>query len=144
MKINKAAPVVQSANIIIQASPALVWAVLTDIDNWPNWHPKISAAKLESPLTVGSCFTWAINGMKIKSTLQTVSPNVAFGWSGSAIGATAIHNWYLTEQAGSTFISVEESMEGWLVRLFKGKMNRDLAKDMKEWLEAMKAVIEKK
>jgi hypothetical protein len=41
-------------------------------------------------------------------------------------------------------VSVEKSMEGWLVGLFKSKMNRDLANDMQYWLEVLKVESEKK
>lgn len=144
MKINPNAPVVQFAQIQVQANPEAIWAVLSEVNNWPNWNNKISNAKMENQLAIGARFTWIINGARIKSTLHTATPGQALGWSGTTFGATAIHNWYFQEKDGGTLVSVEESMEGWLVSLFKSKMNRDLANDMQHWLKALKVESEKK
>lgn len=137
MQVNQQAPVFQSGKIFIQASPEVVWGVLTDINNWPNWNPKISRASLSGPIGPGAAFKWKINGAGIQSTLHTVTPNRAFGWTGVTFGGSAIHNWYLEPENGGTVVRVEESMDGWLVRIFKGKMNRDLAADMAFWLSKL-------
>lgn len=138
MQVNSKAPVFQANEILIQASPDRVWAVLTDINQWSNWNPKISWAMLEEAPRVGAKFNWKINGASIRSILHTVNTNRAFGWSGVTFGGSAIHNWYLEHKNGSTLVKVEESMEGWLVALFKKKMNKDLASDMVFWLEQLK------
>lgn len=76
--------------------------------------------------------------------MHTVDLHIAFGWSGTTFGGSAIHNWYLTAENGGTLVKVEESMQGWLIGLFKNKMNRDLAKDMLFWLEQLKVESEKR
>lgn len=40
-------------------------------------------------------------------------------------------------------VRVEESMEGWLIKLMKKKMNEKLAEDMLYWLEQLKNESEK-
>jgi uncharacterized protein YndB with AHSA1/START domain len=142
MNINQNAPVVQANEIFINAAPERVWAVLSDINQWPAWNPKITRAALESPVATGAKFNWKVNGASIHSTLHTVEALSAFGWSGVTFGGSAIHNWYLEPQNGGTRVKVAESMEGWLVGLFKNKMNRDLAADMWFWLEKLKAESE--
>lgn len=143
MNINQNAPVKQANQILIEASPERVWAVLTDINNWTKWNEKISKAQINDPLSKNTPFAWTVNGAKIKSILHTVEPYKILGWSGITFGGSAIHNWYLENQNGSTFVKVEESMEGWLVGLFKNKMNKNLAKDMLFWLERLKSESEK-
>lgn len=143
MNINENAPVVQRNQILIEASPEQVWEVLTNINQWPVWNKKITKASLAQSLSNGSQFAWKVNGANIRSTLHTVEPTQAFGWSGKGFGASAIHNWYLEKQGNGTLVKVEESMEGWLISLFKGKMNRDLAKDMQHWLEVLKMECER-
>ncbi len=142
MNINANAPVFQANEIFIQASPERVWAVLTNINQWPTWNNNISKAMLEGQAAAGAKFQWKVNGASIRSILHTVDTNRAFGWSGVTFGGSAIHNWYLESKNGGTVVKVEESMEGWLVGLFKKKMNRDLAADMAFWLERLKAVSE--
>lgn len=138
MKVNPQAPVFQEAKIQIQVSPEKVWSVLTQINNWPNWNSKITRSEISEKPAVGVKFRWTVNGAKIKSVLHTVETNKTFGWSGVTFGGSAIHNWYLESKNGGTQVSVEESMEGWLVALFKSKMNHDLKKDMVFWLEQLK------
>ncbi|WP_041344221.1 SRPBCC family protein [Runella slithyformis] len=143
MKINENAPVKQKNQIVINAVPEKVWAVLTDINQWGSWNEKITEAQASETQKVGARFDWKVNGASIKSILHTVSTHKAFGWSGTTFGGSAIHNWFLTAHQAGTLVNVEESMEGWLVSLFKNKMNRDLAKDMQFWLEMLKRECEK-
>ena len=142
MQVNQNAPVLQTNQIFIQADPKRVWAVLADINQWPTWQPKISRAVLEGRPVVGATFNWKVNGASIRSVLHTADVGYAFGWSGTTFGGSAIHNWQLKSQNGGTLVHVEESMEGWLVGLFKKKMNRDLAADMALWLERLKGASE--
>lgn len=143
MKINENAPVKQANQILINATPEKVWAVLTDINQWIHWNEKITKAQAPETLKAGARFNWKVNGASIKSTLHTVDINKTFGWSGTTFGGSAIHNWYLTVEGTGTRVKVEESMEGWLVKLFKNKMNKDLAKDMYFWLEMLKRESER-
>ncbi|MEZ4772442.1 MAG: SRPBCC family protein [Bacteroidia bacterium] len=138
MKVNQQAPVFQEAQIQIQVSPEKVWSVLTNISNWTNWNPKITRSEMSEKPVVGAKFRWTVNGAKIKSVLHTVDIGKTFGWSGTTFGGSAIHNWHLESKNGGTQVRVEESMEGWLVALFKSKMNNDLKKDMVFWLEQLK------
>jgi uncharacterized protein YndB with AHSA1/START domain len=142
MKINEKAPVRQSKQIQIQAQPEQVWKVLTNIGNWTAWNQKITRASLDEPLQAGSIFRWKVNGAAITSTLHTVIPNEVLGWTGVTFGGSAIHNWYLEKNASGTLVRVEESMEGWLIGLFRKKMNADLEKDMIYWLESLKSESE--
>lgn len=143
MKINPNAPVKQAKQIMIYATHEKVWAVLTDINHWVNWNDRITQAQASQTPRVGVRFDWKVNGAKIKSVLHSVEINKSFGWSGTTFGGSAIHNWYLSAQNGGTLVNVEESMEGWLVYLFKNKMNKDLEKDIQFWLEMLKKECEK-
>jgi len=49
----------------------------------------------------------------------------------------------LERNDGGTLVKVEESMEGWLIGLFKNKMNKALEKDMQYWLEVLKRESER-
>ncbi|MDX1909192.1 MAG: SRPBCC family protein [Bacteroidia bacterium] len=142
MKVNQQAPVCQTGEILIQASPARVWSVLTDINHWPRWHTAISRANTEASPAPGVTFDWTVNGARIHSVLHTVTPYEAFGWSGTTFGGAAIHNWYLIPQADATLVKVEESLEGWLVRLFKTSMNQSLSRDIQSWLTSLKHTSE--
>ncbi|WP_020607285.1 SRPBCC family protein [Spirosoma spitsbergense] len=140
---NPDAPASTDKKIRISASPERVWQVMSQIDQWVTWQSDISKAKLNGPLQVGSTFDWNASGMDIHSTLHTVTPQEALGWSGKAFGAFAIHNWFfrpLTD--GTTEVRVEESMEGWLVSVLGPVLQKSLDKATDRWLQALREMAE--
>lgn len=141
--INQKAPVTCSKTITINASSEKVWKVITNINNWANWQTEITKPKLNGALTPGTTFDWQTGGAKIHSTLHTVEPFRNFGWTGKTFGMFAIHNWALTENNGQTTVSVHESMEGFLAKLFKKSFNKNLEKGMQTWLDLLKKECEK-
>lgn len=140
---NPAAPVQCSKSILINARPARVWAILTNITNWATWQPDISKPTLNAPLQPGTTFDWKTSGAGIHSTLHTVEPNTKLGWTGKTFGMYAVHNWVLTEADGGTRVAVDETMEGLLASLFKTSFNKNLATGMQRWLEWLKTEAEK-
>lgn len=141
--INHQAPVVASKSITINTNSEKVWEIMTNINDWPRWQTEISNSKLNGGLQSGSSFVWKTGGSKIQSTLHTVKPYTQFGWTGKTFGIFAIHNWILTSQEGQTIVTVEESMEGLLAKLFSNAFNKMLAKGMLSWLELLKKECEK-
>lgn len=142
MEINRAAPAVALKEIVIAAAPEAVWAVHTDIDLWPSWHPDITAAELKGPPDQGSTFTWKSGPGSITSTLSVVEPHRRVAWTGKAMGTRAIHVWRLEPSSDGTRVVTEESMEGWPVSLLKGFFQKTLEKTLDAWLLALKIAVE--
>jgi len=143
MKINQEAPVVISKAIMINEKPEKIWNTLSGISKWPEWNSKIKKASLEGGLKQGAEFVWVSGGSKIKSKIHTYHAHKTLGWTGKTFGAKAIHNWHFEVLEKGTKVTVEESMEGWLIGLLKKKMNSMLPEDMTYWLEALKSECEK-
>lgn len=141
--INENAPVKAKESIQIDAAPEKVWKILSDINNWDKWNSDIKYAKLNGELKAGTTFNWNNGGNKIKSTLHTVTPFKEIGWSGKAFGSFAIHNFTLSNVNGKTELLIEESMEGLLMRLFRGFMQNTLEDGINKWLTQIKEVVEK-
>lgn len=141
--INNNAPAKCSKTIAINSDIKKVWHVLTDISNWTAWNTEVSNVKLNGKLQPKTTFDWKTGGTKIHSTLHTVEPFKSFGWTGKAMGTYAIHNWTLTETNGQTTVFVEESMEGFLVKLLKKMFNKNLENGMRKWLNLLKNTCEK-
>lgn len=141
--INNNAAVKCSKTITINARNEKVWEIITNINNWATWQTDISNPKLNGELKPESTFDWKTGGAKIHSTLHTVEAFKHFGWTGKTFGLFAIHNWTLTENNGQTIVSVEESMEGFLAKLFKKSFNKNLEKGMQNWLDLLKQECEK-
>ena len=140
--INNNAPVKAVESIQIEATPQRVWEILTDINNWDKWNRDIKQAKIKGDLAAGTTFDWNSGGNKISSTLHTVTPLREIGWSGKAFGAFAIHNFTLTDINGKTELLVEESMEGFLMRFFRGYMQKTLENGINNWLIQLKETAE--
>lgn len=140
---NPSAPVITHQSVVIEASPAQIWAVLTDINNWAAWLPDVKRPQLNGGLQPGTTFDWKSNGAGIHSTLHTVAPAHELGWTGKSLGVYAIHNWTLTAVPSGTEVVVDESMQGLLASLFQGPLNCGLAKSTLQWLELLKAEAEK-
>lgn len=56
MEIDPKVLFVASHSIRIEAPPATVWRLLSEIDGWPSWHAAIARATLAGPLASGSKF----------------------------------------------------------------------------------------
>jgi hypothetical protein len=143
-KINNSAPVKCSKSITVNANSKIVWVVLTGINRWADWQSQIKNPKLNGELRPESTFDWQTGGAKIRSTLHTVNPEKEFGWTGKAFGLFAIHNWSLAAQNETTIVTVDESMEGFLAKLFQKSFNKNLEKGMIFWLEQLKKEVERK
>ncbi|MBF6598304.1 MAG: SRPBCC family protein [Fermentimonas sp.] len=140
--INENAPVKAKESIQIEASPEKVWQILSDINNWNKWNSDIQFAKINGELKAGTTFNWNSMGTKIMSTLHTVTPLHEIGWSGRTFGAFAIHNFKITAENGYTTVLIEESMEGFLMRLFRGYMQNTLENAINKWLTQIKEAAE--
>ncbi len=141
--INLHAPVITRKVLTIHAPVNVVWKVFSDVNNWGTWQKEITDPRMNEPFQAGSTFNWKSNGLTIHSTLQTVEVNKAVSWYGPAFGSFAIHTWHFSEQGGQTIVSVEESMEGWLVGLFKDRFQSALDTSIDNWLTYLKVTSEK-
>jgi len=140
--INPNAPVKTYQQITIHATPQKVYQIMSDINHWAQWHSDVTNPRLNGPFEKGSSFDWKSGGLTIHSTLHTAIPGQKIGWSGKAFGAFAIHNWSFINEKGYTTVKVEESMEGWLVNIMKGKFQKGLEQSLQVWLKNLKVKAE--
>jgi len=139
LEINRAAPVFHETEILVPAPPEVVWAVLTDFAGWTSWNPGVEHVDVRGPLQAGTEFAWKAGGIGIRSMLQDVSPPARISWTGEAMGLHAIHAWRLAPEAGGTRVHTQESFEGALASLMKGKLQKTLSETLDKGLSALKA-----
>jgi hypothetical protein len=139
IEISPDAPVIAKQQILIPGKPESVWNVLTDIEQWPTWQRAVTHAKLLGEVKSGTPFRWKASGVTLHSNIHTCIPFRYFGWTGKTIGASAVHNWRFDEHGDETLVNVEETLSGFLPRLFSGKFQKDLEKGMKENLDDLLA-----
>lgn len=141
-RIDSQAPVTTHKSIIIHAPAQTVWDVLTNVNAWPMWQSEIPHASLYGGLQPGSIIDWKKSGLAVRSVLQTVEAPESLVWTGTALGSSAIHVWKLESIDGHTLVSVEESMDGWLVKLMQRFVQRGLNRGTDHWLRALKRQAE--
>jgi len=140
--VNRDAPAIKIAEIIIEAPVETVWGVLSDLDGWPSWNKGVSKIHVSGPVRAGTSFEWMAGGAKIKSRLEEVTAPKKIAWSGKMFGIRAIHVWELEGQAYGTKVHTEESFEGPVARLFRGFARRTLARALDQSTQALKAEAE--
>jgi hypothetical protein len=113
-------------DILINATPSKVWAILTNFDNYPNWNPFIKS--ITGQVAVGNKITARIEPPD--ATAMTFTPKVLafetnreFRWLGHLLFAGLFdgeHKFELIDnQNGTTTFIQSESFKGILVPLFK-------------------------
>jgi hypothetical protein len=87
--------------IEIAAPPEAVWAVLTDLSNYPQWHP--AYLSVTGQLTVGSKLTIRTTSpstgdpITLKVTVVTVEPDSELAWVSKVAGVTTIKRRFLLQ-----------------------------------------------
>lgn len=142
--INKNAPVWSTNQLEIDSPVQAVWQTLVDIENWPKWQKAVTKATLKVGIDEGTEFNWKAGGLSFKSKIHTCKPNSKFGWTGTTIGASAIHNWHFKEKANKTIITVEESLQGVFPRLFRSYFQKNLDLGVLTNLKELKEAVESK
>jgi uncharacterized protein YndB with AHSA1/START domain len=135
------APVAATSERLIAAPPEDVWRVLTAIDAWPAWNPAIQRATLVGPLTPGSVFQWRSGRHTIISILEQVEPPRRIAWRGRTFGITACHRYTLLPEPTGTRVASAETWEGLVVRLLRGRLQRQLQAALDDGLQALQAAV---
>jgi hypothetical protein len=144
LDINRRAPAIAAAEVLILAPLDIVWSVLTKIDEWSRWNPNVSRVDLRGPLGAGTAFYWKAGGATISAILQEVSPQQRIAWTGRTFGIRAVHIWTFQETDNGVIVRTEESFDGILVRLLAGPMRKMLASSLEKSIQALKAECERR
>ena len=89
--------------IRIAATPDAVWAVLTDLGNYGQWHPAFTS--VTGSLTVGSTLTIKTdspstgNPITLKVKVEKVEPGSELAWASKMAGITTIKRRFLLSPA---------------------------------------------
>jgi uncharacterized membrane protein len=143
--INQHAPVKSSNEIEIKAPIDIVWLTLTDIEHWTQWQKAVTETIVRDNIEAGTTFQWKADGLTFQSTIHTSKPYTAFGWTGTTIGASAVHNWTFTEKdSNTTRIIVEESLQGVFPKVFRKYFQENLDQGVLTNLQELKDASELK
>lgn len=75
----------------IDAAPATVWQILTDLDAWPVWGPTVAGAQMkdDGPVLLGAHGRiWTPVGVPLPFEIDTFEPGRRWGWKVAGVPAT--------------------------------------------------------
>jgi len=139
-QIQQDAPLIDTEQVTITAPPAKVWAILTNIQAWPQLDPNITQVAVGA-VQSGAPFSWATGGMTIQSTIRAFTPNQLLAWNGHVLNYHAIHVWHLTPTAdGGTLVTIQQSISGFMIGYFYS--GAQMQQVNRIWLGDLKAAAE--
>lgn len=135
--------------ILINVTPAKVWSILTNFDNYPNWNPFIKSIK--GVVKVGNIITARIEppeakGMTFKPKILTFETNKELKWLGHLLFAGLFdgeHKFELIDNGnGTTTFIQSEKFKGILVPLFKNMLDNNTINGFNEMNKKLKEMAE--
>jgi carbon monoxide dehydrogenase subunit G len=141
-RIDRDAPIIGEHQMRIGAPIKRVWGLVSDPDRWPAIDPAISDVRVEGPVAPDTRFVWRNGSAKLRSRFAIVDPLREVSWTGSSMGARAVHR-YTFESVGasSTVVRTEESMAGKLIAVFYS--SDKLCEALVSWLDAVRMAAER-
>lgn len=132
--------------INIRATPDKVWALLTNIERWPEWYAGAKDVSLSDQstrvLTSGSVFNWKTMGMRFKSTIHRFEPPNFLSWESRKRSIKGYHIWLIRPTHDGCIVITAEAQTGWLTFFEKIFQPRKLQRLHQVWLQQMKEQLE--
>jgi hypothetical protein len=116
-------------SVVTSAAPAAVWAVLSEVNAWPEWNPGLKSASLEGPLTAGAIGTVTLpDGRRRVMRLDEIEVNAALVYSGSAPpGRIHFINRIESARDGGSTVTMGAAISGLLAPLYGRLFGRVIA-----------------
>ena len=144
MEVDRTAPVVAESIIEVAAAPEVVWDTIADFERWPEWNPDVKSMSLDGPVIEGTTFRWKAGPGTITSTLRSVERPGEIGWTGKILGTHAVHVWRLERRDDRTLVMTAESFAGWLPRLLRAPVRKQLQRSLDAGLASLKGESERR
>ena len=144
MEIDHAAPAVAEGQIQVDATPDVVFEVLSDLLGWPSWNSDVRSISVSGPVQPETRFRWKAGGATMSSTLEVVDPSSEIGWTGKAMGINAVHVFQLEGRNGGTLVKSQESFRGLIPSVLKSYSRKVLQRGIDGILSALKVEAERR
>lgn len=135
-KINENASIRDQHSTIINAPIEKVWAILSDLENWPNWNSDVKKIELSGKVEEGAKFQWTIGRLKANSQIQHLHAPNTLTWTGKTNWVKRIYVWSLEPDDKKTIVTVSTSLQGFLTVLVEN--HQRVYNELLNWLETLK------
>lgn len=133
---------------IANCQPDQVWAVFSDVQNWSQWNPLVTATWIEGqPWEQGSQLVLqpAEPPIKVKAKLLNTAPPNSVRWQGSAMGVSFQQSFDFSAQPdGTTLMNTQLDLSGAATFFISNKMKQQGVDLFALWFNAMKAEAERR
>ena len=133
-------------SIDIDAPAATVWAVLTDVQHWPDWTASVSSVRRSrtGPLAVGETVVVAQPRLPtLTYTVTHVEEGRSFAWEAGSAAARGVGEHILTPRiAGGCTATLRLTQQGFAARLVGAVLDRITRRYVRMEAEGLKACSE--
>jgi uncharacterized protein YndB with AHSA1/START domain len=132
--------------IEIYASPEIVWDLLINAKDWPEWYDGIQSIRFEdetqSALSPNTKVFWNSMGQSLNNEIMDFEPYQALSWQFKEKKIQGIHAWVIVPTATGCKVITDESQTGSLAKLQKIFLPNKLRKQHDKWLILLKQEAE--
>ena len=102
----------------VDATPEMIWSLLTDPKAWPDFYPSVTHVQLpdgEISLRLGTRFETNLVGQDVSASVEEFEPTIRIAWYGgpkSDETSKAYHAWIITPTPKGCHLWTEETMQG--------------------------------
>jgi uncharacterized protein YndB with AHSA1/START domain len=104
--------------IEINAPPKVVWDILLDAEEWPNWYVGASDVMVKTStngrLSRDAVFTWKTMGQNFESHVKEFDPYERLAWESRKAVIQGYHAWLIIPTKDGCRVVTDESFNGFL------------------------------
>lgn len=120
------------------ATPARIWQVLQDVENWNSWDPETESSRINGPFMTGTRgWLKPKNGPLLKTLLTHVEPYKMFVQEAELLLAKAVMTHVINQVDGKTYVTFQTEIKGPLAFLFVWKIGSSIRKKIPVEMEEM-------
>jgi uncharacterized protein YndB with AHSA1/START domain len=111
-------------SISIDAAPERVWAVMTDVERWPEWTATVAEARRldDGDFAVGSKTRLKQPRVpKLTWTVSAMEPGRSFEWRARAPGVSTVAGHRILQEGTGSLVTLWVDQGGLLVKLMRGR-----------------------
>lgn len=131
--------------IDINASSAEAWAILADLQRWPEWTPTVKSFEwVEGDmLALGALARLGLDGApKATWTVTNVDEGRSFTWEADTRGVHTVASHYIEPRDGGSRVTLTLDQTGFMATLFRPMISRVSRRNLQREAQGLKRASE--